>query len=83
MAEGESMAKPDGVLDDFRWEAVALIHHCGRFHTRILTDWELICQYPILLCHGRPDTFRDLLWVMGKGSGYIERRNPIFLDLGS
>ena len=29
---------------------MALIHHCGRFHTRILTDWELICQYLGLQC---------------------------------
>jgi hypothetical protein len=45
MAEIKSMVEPNGVLDDFRWEAVTLTHHCGRFHTRILTDWELICQY--------------------------------------
>ena len=25
MAEGESMVEPYGILDDFRWEAVALI----------------------------------------------------------
>jgi hypothetical protein len=45
MTEIESVVKPNCILDDFRWKSVALIHHCCRFHARILRDWELTCQY--------------------------------------
>ena len=50
MTKVEPMVEPDCILNDFRWEAISLVHRFTRFHGRILTDWELTCQHPIADC---------------------------------
>ena len=45
MTEIESMVKPDGILDDFRWEPMVLIDRLGCIHHVIIHNGELTCQY--------------------------------------
>jgi hypothetical protein len=58
------MAKPYGILDDFWRKTMALIHHCGRFHTRILTDINWIGIAPTATDFGKA-----LEWLTGTAEG--------------
>jgi hypothetical protein len=53
MAEIESIVEPYGVLDDDRWKSVSFVDILS-FHSAIVTELQLTCQYPMLRCTRPP-----------------------------